>query len=74
MQLVDIPEVGLLTAPNAGATRPSTRYAQDFMRTTIRHAHDKKDKETSIKITNASASTPASGAFAFGPDNREVIH
>ena len=60
MQLVDIPQVGLLTAKHDCALRISARHAQD--------------KEADSKITNASASTPASGAFAFRPENREVIH
>jgi hypothetical protein len=65
MHLVDIPEVGLLKksdaeAPRTGAPRTGANYAQD--------------KEAKSKNTNASASTPTSGAFAFGPENREVIH
>jgi hypothetical protein len=61
MQLVGIPQAGLLTANDDCALPISARHAQDR-------------EEADSKITNASASTPASGAFAFRPENREVIH
>ncbi len=59
MQSVDIPQVGLLAA---GAECDET----------VKCAHAKEAKS---KITNAKRlDSEQSGAFAFGTENREVIH